>query len=136
MKLTTKGRYGLKAATELARNYGDAPVSVRSLAQRQGISEQYLEQIFKLLRKGDLVQSIRGAQGGYVLSRAPEEIMVGEIIRALEGSMAPVECVLEGNTCKNAQGCAENMLYRKINEAIDGVIDSVSLQQMIQWGTH
>ncbi|HRS21305.1 MAG TPA: Rrf2 family transcriptional regulator, partial [Clostridia bacterium] len=85
MILSTKGRYGLKIMYELALNYGEGPMSLKEVAQRQQLSETYLEQLIAHLKKAGLVKSIRGAQGGYELIRKPEEISVGEIIRTLEG---------------------------------------------------
>ena len=90
MKLSTRGRYGLKAMVDLALAYGGGPVSTASLAAQQGVSEAYLEQLISALRKAGLVTSSRGAQGGYALSRPPEEINVGEILRVLEGSTTAV----------------------------------------------
>ena len=92
MKLSTKGRYGLRAMIDLAQYSGDAPVSIISISERQDISERYLEQLVALLRKAGLVRSIRGAGGGYVLAKDMKEISVGDILRALEGSLEPVEC--------------------------------------------
>ena len=92
MKLSTKGRYGLRAMIDLARYSGKEPVTIGSIAARQNISERYLEQIVALLKKNGLVKSIRGASGGYVLSREMKDISVGDILRALEGSLEPVKC--------------------------------------------
>ena len=89
MKLSTKGRYGLRAMIDLARYSEEMPVSISCIAARQGLSEGYLEQLVALLRKAGLVKSIRGASGGYVLTRAAKEISVGDILRALEGSLEP-----------------------------------------------
>ena len=92
MKLSTKGRYGLRALIDLAQYSGEAPVSITSISDRQNISERYLEQLMSMLKKGDLVKSLRGAGGGYVLARDAADISVGDILRALEGSLDPVEC--------------------------------------------
>ena len=92
MKLSTKGKYGLRAMIDLARYSEKEPVSIGSVAARQGISERYLEQLVALLKKAGLVKSIRGASGGYVLEKKPSEISVGDILRALEGSLEPVKC--------------------------------------------
>ena len=85
MKLSTKGRYGVKAMVELAIHYGDSPLSIKTISQRQGISEYYLEQLFSPLRKAKLINSIRGAQGGYILGREPKDIKVSDIMYVLEG---------------------------------------------------
>ena len=85
MKLSTKGRYGVKAMVDLAINYGEEPVSIKSISERQSISEYYLEQLFSTLRRAELIKSIRGAQGGYILNRSPEQITIHQIIEVLEG---------------------------------------------------
>ena len=91
MKISTKGRYGLRALIDLAQYSEIEPVSISSIATRQGISERYLEQLMTLLKKAELIKSIRGAAGGYVLAKPVEEISVGDVLRALEGSLEPVE---------------------------------------------
>ena len=95
MRLSTKGRYGLKAMFDLTVNNGSEPISLNNIAKRQDISEHYLEQLMAILRKSGLVQSVRGAYGGYILARKPSEITVGDILRALEGPIGLVDCVLE-----------------------------------------
>ena len=92
MKLSTKGRYGLRALIDLAQYSGEAPVSITSISARQDISERYLEQLMAMLKKAGLVSSVRGAGGGYILAKDMREISVGDILRALEGSLEPVEC--------------------------------------------
>ena len=92
MKLSTKGRYGLRALIDLAQYSEETPVSITSISKRQDISERYLEQLMSMLKKAGIVKSIRGANGGYILARDAKEISVGEVLRALEGSLEPVEC--------------------------------------------
>lgn len=134
MILSTKGRYGVKAALDLALNYGKGPIPLKSIAERQGISDLYLEQLIATLRKDGIVKSVRGAQGGYMLSREPSRISVGDIIRALEGPMAPSECVIEDqeSECVNADYCVTRVLWEKIKDSIDRVIDSITLQDMVE----
>ena len=112
MKLSTKGKYGVKAMVDLAINYGEKPVSIKAISQRQNISDYYLEQLFSSLRKAKLIRSIRGAQGGYVLNRAPEEITVADIMEVLEGPIEIAEC-LEGVTCDRIDCCATKLLWEK-----------------------
>ena len=120
MKLSTKGRYGLRAMIDLAQYSGDAPVSIISISERQDISERYLEQLVALLRKAGLVRSIRGAGGGYVLAKDMKEISVGDILRALEGSLEPVECpgLDPAGGCKSADSCVSKYVWKRINESL------------------
>ncbi|MCT4509767.1 MAG: Rrf2 family transcriptional regulator [Tepidibacter sp.] len=132
MKLSTKGRYGLKAMFELALNQDDGPVPLKHIAQNQNLSEQYLEQIFSKLRKAGLIKSIRGAQGGYLLARDADDITVGNIIRILDGPIAPSDCVLEKETeCKRSGHCVTQVVWERIKESVDTVIDSITLQNMV-----
>lgn len=130
MKLSTKGRYGVKAMVDLAIHYGESPISIKSISQRQGISEYYLEQLFSALRKAKLIKSIRGAQGGYVLSKLPEEITVADIMEVLEGPIEISDCV-EGTTCNNGNCCATRLVWQKIKTSIEDVTTSVTLKDIV-----
>ena len=131
MKLSTKGRYGVNAMVDLAINYGGSPVSIKSISQRQNISEYYLEQLFSSLRKAKLIKSIRGAQGGYILNRQPEDITVSDIIEVLEGPIEISDC-LDGVTCNNVDCCATRLLWKKIKTSIDEVTNSVTLKDIVE----
>ncbi|WIV11195.1 Rrf2 family transcriptional regulator [Proteiniborus sp. MB09-C3] len=133
MKLSTKGRYGLKAMFELALHYGEGPVVLRNIAESQDISEHYLEQLIAVLRKNGLATSVRGAQGGYLLNDDPKNITVGDVIRALEGDIAPSECVLDENLgkCVKEDFCVTKNVWVKIRNSINDVIDSITLQDMV-----
>ncbi|SHI91522.1 RrF2 family transcriptional regulator [Lutispora thermophila] len=132
MILSTRGRYGLKMMLELALNYGKGAMSLKDIANKQSLSDTYLEHLISPLRKNGLVNSTRGAQGGYELAKPPNEIKAGDVIRVLEGSLAPAKCVLEDEPeCSNADYCATRLLYEKITESINNVIDSISLQDMV-----
>ncbi len=133
MILSTRSRYGLKMMLELALNYGSGSISLNKIAERQLLSVTYLEQLISPLRKKGLVEGIRGSKGGYLLSKSPEEITVGEIIRILEGPLAPSECVLDKEEfeCINADNCATRLLWEKISESINTVIDGITLQDMV-----
>lgn len=130
MKLSTKGRYGVKAMVDLAINYGEEPVSIKSISERQKISEYYLEQLFSPLRKADIIKSVRGAQGGYVLSRPPEEITVAEVINVLEGPIEISQC-LDEDSCSNIDNCATRLLWARIKESIDSVLKSTTLKDIV-----
>lgn len=134
MKISTKGRYALRLMLDLAMNSVGEPVSLKDVAKRQGISEKYLEQIISVLNRAGYVKSIRGAQGGYLLRRAPEEYTVGMILRLTEGSLAPVTCVEDGDfPCERQENCVTVILWKKINDAINSVVDSITLQDLVDW---
>ncbi|MDA8442097.1 MAG: Rrf2 family transcriptional regulator [Peptococcaceae bacterium] len=134
MRLSTKGRYGLKAMFDLAQHIGEGPVSLKNVAERQGISEHYLEQLISGLRKASLVKSVRGAQGGYTLARDASKITVGDIIRVLEGPIAPVECVAEEDPeiCDKADCCVTRRIWERVRDSIADVLDSVTLEDMVK----
>lgn len=127
--ISTKGRYGLRLMLDLAKEGGERPVPVKEIAKRQDISEKYLEQIISQFSKAGLVKSIRGAQGGYVLTKPANEITAGEILRAAEGSIAPVECCESG--CDHSDGCVTFGLYKRIQDAVDSVVDSTTIADML-----
>lgn len=132
MKLSTRGRYGLKAMFQLAISQGDGPVPLKQIAEKQNLSENYLEQLFSTLRKDGLINSVRGSQGGYLLSREPEEITVGQILRSLEGELSPSDCILNGNAdCERETICVTKNVWKKIKDSIDEVVDSITLQDMM-----
>ncbi len=134
MKLSTKGRYGLRAMIDLARYSEEEPVSISSIAARQDISERYLEQLVGLLKKAGLVRSIRGATGGYVLAKSTGEISVGDVLRALEGSLEPVRCAAfyseEG--CMAADGCVTKYVWQKINDSINDTVNHMMLDELVR----
>lgn len=134
LKLSTKGRYGLQAMIDLASHSGDGPVSLKSIADRQGLSEHYLEQLISGLRKAGLVKSVRGAQGGYILGREIENIRIGDIIRVLEGPIAPVDCVSEEDPecCNKANHCVTRTIWEKVRDSIADVLDSITLADMVK----
>lgn len=138
MKVSTKGRYGLKAMVYIAINSKNGCVNLRSIAEYEGISENYLEQLIAQLKKHKLLKSVRGAYGGYTLSKDAKEISVGDILRALEGSLAPVECVDAKKktaycACGSACGedCRTKEVWRKIDESVSKTVDSMFLDSLI-----
>ena len=130
MKLSTKGRYGVKAMVDLAINYGEQPISIKSISERQNISEYYLEQLFSSLRNAKLIKSVRGAQGGYILNRAPEEITIYDVINVLEGPIEISDC-LEDSACNKIDCCATRLLWKKIKNSIDSVTSSITLKDIV-----
>lgn len=134
MKISTKGRYALRLMIELASNETENPICIRDIAERQGISDKYLEQIISVLNKAGYVNSVRGPQGGYKLKKRPEDYTVGMILRLTEGSLAPVACVEEEEAnCERQSDCVTHLLWKKINNAINDVVDTVTLKDLVEW---
>lgn len=134
MKLSTKGRYGLRALLDLALNSETEAASIASIAARQNISESYLEQLIGKLRKAGLVSSVRGAGGGYMLAKPSTEISVGDILRALEGSLEPVYCpgLDEEQGCTGSDACVTKYVWKRINDSINQTVDEIKLSQLIE----
>ena len=134
MKISTKGRYALRLMLDLAVNNTGAPISLKDIAKRENISDKYLEQIISVLNKAGYVKSVRGAQGGYSLRKKPEEYTVGMILRLTEGSLAPVSCLEDGEvSCEHVDDCVSVIVYRKINDAINEVVDGITLADLVSW---
>ncbi len=119
---------------ELALHYGEGPVPLHEVAKNEGLSEHYLEQLIAPLRRSGLVTSVRGAYGGYMLARDPSKITVGDVIRILEGPIAPVECVTEeiDYVCERSDKCVTHRIWKDVRDSITGVVDSISLQDLCQ----
>lgn len=133
--VSTKGRYALRAMADLAENQGDSLIPLAEVAQRQGISEKYLESIVTTLSKAGLIQGQRGKGGGYRLARPACEYSVGSILRAVEGPLVPVACLAAGGAgCANRGGCRTLPLWRGLDDLIDGYLESVSLQDLLEHG--
>lgn len=135
MKLSTKGRYGLLAVIDLAVNGEKEAVALSTIAERQSISISYLEQLIAKLKKAGIVNSIRGAQGGYVLAKSPSEISVGDILRALEGDLNPVDCAEiagSGSSCKGSSMCVTKYVWMRISDSINNTVDTMKLSELIK----
>ncbi len=131
MKLSTKGRYGLRAAVDLALFAKDEPISINTIAAREGLSESYLEQLFAKLKKAGIVKSIRGMNGGYQLARTPDSISVGDVLRALEGDMAVVDCPDNESECAKFGSCVTKYVWKRINNSINDTMDAMTLQEIV-----
>lgn len=131
MRISTKGRYALRLMLELAGEPEGTPLSIKEIARRQSISDKYLEQIVSVLNTAGLVRSVRGPQGGYILRKTPQEITVGMILRLTEGSLAPVGCVEEDTPCEREAACVTVGLWRRLNQAINEVVDHTTLQDLL-----
>lgn len=133
MKLSTKGKYGLRALIDLAQYSEEEAVSISSIALRQNISESYLEQLFAKLKKAGLITAIRGAQGGYRLAKPAGTVSVGDILRALEGNLKAVECSAHTEEgCRGADLCVTKYVWQKINESIAKTVDEIMLDQLVR----
>ena len=133
MRVSTRGRYALRLMLDLAMNNTGEPVRLKDVAKRQEISEKYLEQLISIFNKAGFVKSVRGPAGGYSLKRKPEEYTVGMILRLTEGSLAPVDCVEDGTDCGRADQCVTVLLWKKLNDAINGVVDNITLADLVDW---
>lgn len=132
MKLSTKGRYGTRVLLDLALHQGEGPTPLKDIAQRQQISLQYLEHLITPLIAADIVRSIRGAKGGVLLAKAPEEIKLSEVIQLLEGSIAPSECVNNPEICVRSELCVTRDIWSELKKAMNGVLESTTLQDLVE----
>ena len=134
MRISTKGRYAIKLMLDLATNDNGEPIRLKDVARRQEISEKYLEQIISVLVRAEYLRSIRGPQGGYRLTKKPEDYKVGMILRLTEGSLAPVDCLMgEDNDCSRASECVTLRLWKELDQAIKSVVDKYTLADIIEW---
>jgi Rrf2 family transcriptional regulator, cysteine metabolism repressor len=132
MKLSTRTRYGIRAIIELAQYEGKRPLQLKVIAERQGISVKYLEQLMSLLRSSGFVRSVRGSKGGYILARAPEQIRLSEVFRCLEGPVTTAECTENEDFCERAADCVAREVWVQVEEAIQRVLSSITLADMVQ----
>ncbi|GGM14305.1 RrF2 family transcriptional regulator [Deinococcus aerophilus] len=130
MWVSTKAQYGLRALIEIGRRGGDA-VPLKDVSERQGISQHYLEQIASNLRRAGFIRSVRGAHGGYRLSRAAAEINVYDVVTAMEGSIAPVQCVEDDHTCESQNVCGTQDLWHRVDAALRDVLGGTTLADLI-----
>ena len=131
MWISTRAQYGLRALVEVALG-GDRPTSLKTVADRQRLSQPYLEQIFALLRNAGVVESIRGAHGGYRLARPLDEVTALQVVELLEGSVAPVTCIEDGATCERTGHCSTEPLWREVDEAVRDVLRRTSLGDLVR----
>ena len=130
MKLSTKGRYGLRAAVDLVIFAKSEPISISTIAAREGLSESYLEQLFAKLKKAGLVSSSRGTNGGYQLAKPAGDISVGDVLRALEGDMVVVDCPDSESKCAKFDSCVTKYVWKRINNSINDTMDSMTLEEI------
>lgn len=136
LRVSTKGEYGVRIMVDLARHYGGRPRSLTDIAQAESLPLAYLEQLVKLLRECEpaLVSSTRGAHGGYRLNRSPQEISMGEIVRVLEGPIAPMICATEGEMtqiCGYLEACKTKYLWARVRDAVAQTLDTMTLAELV-----
>lgn len=132
MKLSSRTRYGMRAILELALEYGNAPLQIKTIAKREDISNKYLEQLIAMLKAAGLVRSIRGPRGGYVLAKPPAEVQLKEVFLTLEGPMLPAECLEHADFCPRCTDCATRQIWQELQGAIMGVLESVTLADLME----
>jgi Rrf2 family protein len=131
MKISTRGRYGIRLLIDLAENQNDSHVALASIADRQSISVRYLEQVVIILRRAGFIRSVKGASGGYALARLPQDIVIGDVLRVLEGDMLTVDPPLPGTAQTKLQKCVRMTVFDRLNEKIAQVIDKKTLASVI-----
>ncbi len=132
MKLSTKGRYGTRALLDLALHGGKEPVLLKDIAQREQIPPKYLAHLVTPLIAAGIVRSTRGQKGGVWLAKTPQEIRLSEVIQLLEGSIAPVECVINPEVCSRSKFCVTRDIWSEMKEAMNGVLESTTLQDLVE----
>jgi Rrf2 family cysteine metabolism transcriptional repressor len=132
MKISTKGRYALEALLHMAYMVKHEPVAIREIAEQTALSEKYLEQLFFALRKKGIIATVRGPKGGYYIEKDFDELTAGDIIRAVEGELAPVPCLKENGVCEfNMENCITRRLWRKVSDTVDTVLDGATLSGLL-----
>lgn len=131
MKLSTRTRYGVKAMLELAEDYGRGPLRIKTIAQHKGVSAKYLEQLMAMLKSAGFVRGIRGSKGGYVLTRAPNQIKLSDVFYILEGPVIDTEGLEDGKGCTGVDDCVTRQLWAELQDAVMAVLQSVTLQDLV-----
>jgi Rrf2 family protein len=132
MKLSTRGRYGVRLMLELALHYGEGPIMLKDIAERQGISEKYLWQLINPLKTTGLVNSLRGAHGGYILGKSPEAISIKAILQVLEGSLCLVDCVDNPSLCERAPSCISRDIWGEASKNMQQTLEDTTLAAMVE----
>jgi Rrf2 family cysteine metabolism transcriptional repressor len=132
MKISTRGRYGTRVMLELANHWGKGSTQLKEIAENQQLSLNYIEHLIAPLISAGMVKTARGSSGGIWLAKPPNEIKVGEIVSLFEGSTAPVECVNDPGICRRSDFCATRDIWMDIKKAVDGVLESITLQELVE----
>lgn len=132
MKVSTKGDYGVRALVELAHHYGEGPVQSAHIASAQDVPEPYLDQLLTTLRRAGFIRSVRGPQGGHALIDDPKEVKLSNVIVALEGSLAPLACVDDPESCTKEGGCVQRAVWERVRDATQEILDSVTIGDLAE----
>ncbi len=132
MKVSTKGDYGVRALVELAHHYGEGPMQSALIAARQEVPEPYLDQLLTTLRRAGFIRSVRGPQGGHALIREPGEVKLSEVMEALEGSLAPLACVDDPESCTKSGGCVQRDVWEQVRDATRAILENVSIGDLAE----
>ena len=132
LKLSTKGQYGVRAMFEIAKGFSRGPITIKEISERQDVSVAYLEQILNKLRKAGLITSVKGPGGGYVLSKDPDSISIGAILRELEGPVAITSCLDPKEGCMRVEGCVTHLLWKSLGEKIGAFLDGMTLRDLLR----
>ena len=132
MRFSTKTRYGTRAVLDIAMHSGHGPITLNDIARRQDVSKKYIGHIVNQLMAAGILESVRGPQGGYMLARPAKQIRLGEIIRALDGSMAPVRCVEKPGVCNRSSRCATQEIWITLKEKCDAVVDGITMADLVK----
>ncbi len=131
MKLSTKCRYGVRAVVEIAKNYGKKPMKRKDIVDNQMLTGSYLENILITLKNNNIVIAVRGVNGGFLLKRPPETITVLEVVESLQGTLTPVDCLLEGTVCELMETCLTRPVWRKLKDAQAEVLSNITIQNLL-----
>ena len=132
MKVSTQGDYGVRALVELANHYGEGPMQSSIIAARQEVPEPYLDQLLTTLRRAGFIRSVRGPQGGHALIRAPDEVKLSEVMEALEGSLAPIACVDDPESCTKSGGCVQRDVWEQVRDATRAILENVTIGDLAE----
>ena len=132
LKLSTKGQYGVRAMYEIAKGYNNGPITIKEISKKQAVSIPYLEQILNRLRKAEIIKSVKGPGGGYILSKKPGSISIGKILRELEGPIAMASCLDPKEGCIRIDGCVTHLLWKSLGEKIETFLDSMTLNDLLE----
>lgn len=132
LRLSTKGQYGVRAMFEISLSFDKGPITIKEISERQALSVSYLEQILNTLRRANIIKSVRGPGGGYVLGKDPGDISIGSILRALEGPVAITSCLDPREGCIRVEGCVTHLLWKELGKKIEAFLDDMTLKDLLE----